>query len=81
MFEPLLEEDNQPVQVKLALYKLLNTFIDLNYAMITEAIAQMTSFVSTMVADYEKFDSNSVMLFTLNQLFISISASESEELL
>ena len=81
MFEPLLEEDNQPVQVKLALYKLLNTFIDLNYAMITEAIAQMPSFVSTMVADYEKFDSNSVMLFTLNQLFISISVSESEELL
>lgn len=49
--------------------------------MINEAIAQMPSFVSTMVADYEKFDSNSVMLFTLNKLFISISASESEELL
>ena len=69
------------MQVKLALYKLLNTFIDLNYSMITEAIAQMPSFVSKMVSDYERFDNNSVMLLTLNQIFISITTSESEELL
>lgn len=66
MFEPLLEDYSQTLQVRLALYKLLNTFIDLNYSMITEAIAEIPSFVTRMVIDYEKFDNNSIMLYCLN---------------
>ena len=65
----------------MTLYKLLNTFIELDYSIITESIAMMPSFVQRMVIDYEKFDNNSVMLNTLNLTFKSITVSQSEELL
>ena len=61
--------------MRLTLYKLLNTFIELDYSMITESIAMMPSFVARMVTDYEKFDNNSVMLNTLNLTFKSITVS------
>jgi hypothetical protein len=69
----LLDDESTPMMTRLTLFELIGTLLDLNNEMISESFCETPRLFSLLIADYERFDTNSVVLKTLNKLFRSIT--------
>lgn len=69
----LLDDESTPMMTRLTLFELIGTLLDLNNEMISESFCETPRLFSLLIADYERFDTNSVVLKTLHKLFRSIT--------
>jgi len=52
---------------------LIATFLELDYSVISESLAELPDLMRYIVEDYERYDTNSIMLLTLNRLLKAIT--------
>lgn len=75
-FESLFKQEGLKVINRVKLYELLQTMVLLDNETINEGLSQR-GFVEQLMNDYERFDSNSNVLNSLNKVIIVISCQNS----
>ena len=66
--EQILSNTDTSTLIRVRLYELISTIIKLDFQMVNEAFAEEATLMACVVNDFDRYQSNSVMLTILMQL-------------
>lgn len=72
-FEGLLSKPETKTCVRMRLYQLIATFIELDDAVISTAFSELSGLLQYIIQDYDRYERNSTMLLMLNRVLKAIT--------
>jgi hypothetical protein len=72
-FEGLLSNPETKTCVRIRLYQLIATFIELDDEVISTAFSELPNLIQYIIQDYNRYERNSTMLLMLNRVLKAIT--------
>lgn len=72
-FEGLLSDSKTKTCVRIRLYQLIATFLELDDEAISNAFSELPELINYIIEDYNRYERNSTMLLMLNRVLTAIT--------